>query len=470
MKLGFLKLGVLGSVLTLAACSNFSAGNLFSDYTTQHRAVYQAVKQGQYKEAQEKQSDSIAGDILDNMERGRVDFLAQDYGASKKAFEASDRAVRTLQDKAIISVSESATSIGSLAVNDNLNTYEPPDYELGFLHLYLGLNYLQRNNVEGALVEMRRANQVQEAARRKRESDLQAAQEKMQKSGMSANLGSVLANYPNAGKTLESVQNGYLFFLSGLLYEVSNDLNDAYVDYRRALAVSPNNRQVIERTISVARRLGMRQDLDLLVKRYGDIRPTVHKGQGRIIVIEERGVVQAMQSWRMDLPIFSRQGSNIYSIALPYYGNPQGKRPAPPEPPLKPLTINAQKTEPNLLMDVNLMAEYDLRERLPGLILRQALRVLAKSGLRENTTSNGDVGNLVFNVWNVLTEQADTRSWQTLPGKVYTFSETVGAGQQQMQIGDKTYQFNVPDQQTTLVWVSRQGNNSTVWHKQLGSL
>lgn len=60
----------------------------------------------------------------------------------------------------------------------------------------------------------------------------------MRSQGLSPNLGSVLAQYPDAGKTLQAVQNGYLLYLSALLYEADNDLNSAYVDYRRALAVA----------------------------------------------------------------------------------------------------------------------------------------------------------------------------------------------------------------------------------------
>ncbi|MBO0201031.1 hypothetical protein J0687_25975, partial [Vibrio alginolyticus] len=83
------------------------------------------------------------GEILGNFEKGRISFLAKDYPTSLKALEESDRAERVQQDRATISVSETATSVGSLAVDDNLNEYQPADYELGFLHLYLGLNYLQ---------------------------------------------------------------------------------------------------------------------------------------------------------------------------------------------------------------------------------------------------------------------------------------------------------------------------------------
>jgi hypothetical protein len=233
--------------LLLSACANMTAGNLFSHYSAQNQDLYQTVKQGQYSEATDLFEDYVAGDILDNLEKGRVYFLNQQYAESKATLELSDQAIKQ-QSKAIISVSDTATSVGSLAVNDNLNDYQPADYELGFLHLYLGLNYVQANDLDGALVEMRRANQVQEQARANREAELESAQSELRENGVSANLGSVLSRYPDAGKTLQAVQNGYLLYLSALLYEASNDLNSAYVDYRRALAVTRENKAVIDGT------------------------------------------------------------------------------------------------------------------------------------------------------------------------------------------------------------------------------
>ncbi len=114
-------------------------------------------------------------------------------------------------------------------MNDNITEYVPPDYELGFLHLYLGLNYLKKNDLEGAVIETRCANQVQEQARKQREAELKVQPTMRRSRSLSAaNVGSILANYPDAGKKLQSVQNAYLMFLSGLLYEASNDLNSAY--------------------------------------------------------------------------------------------------------------------------------------------------------------------------------------------------------------------------------------------------
>ncbi|WP_068714127.1 COG3014 family protein [Vibrio tritonius] len=452
----------LCSVL-LSGCANFTAGNLFSHYSAQNKDLYQSVAAGNYTEATDNLDDFVAGDVLDNLEKGRVYFLDAQYPQSFSAFEKSDQAVKEQQDEATISLSRSANSVGSLAINDNLKEYIAPDYELGFLHLYLGLNYLQQQKLEDALVEMRRANQVQEAARKSREAELDNAQQQLEDEGVSPNIGAVLAHYPDAGKKLSAVQNGYLFFLSGLLYETSHDLNDAYVDYRRALAVAPNNQAVIEASIRVAKALAMNEDLRMLKKRYGDM-PSLNTGQGRVILIDEQGIVDALDGWQLTLPLYDSRGQlALYSVALPYYPSHAHHGKAD-------LVLNQKVVLGSRLADVNNMAKQDLTERMPTLVVRQVLRVIAKDELRKNTTQGNDIGSLVFNIWNTLTEQPDTRSWLTLPAQVNAMSQLVSAGEQTLQVGQKSYTFNVPSGGTTLVWLSRQGDNATIWHKQLGKL
>lgn len=457
------KLVCIGSTLFLVACANLSTGNLFSHYSAQNNTLHNAVKVGDYSQAEQALPEAIAGDILDNLERGRVYLLSQQYQNSQNAFKLSDQAVTIQQRQATVSISDSATSIGSLAVNDNLNDYQPSDYELGFLHLYLGLNYLYANDLEGALVEMRRANQVQEQARASREDELESAQQQMSAQGLTPNLGSVLANYPDAGGTLQSIQNGYLLYLSALLYEADRDLNSAYVDYRRALAVMPENQQVIDGAKRVAKRLGMKSDLTQLEKRYGKV-THLDSDQARVIVIEEQGVVAALEGWKQTLPIYDSRGDIAwYTISLPYYPSLTSERQSV-------LTLNGDSLDGSKIVDVDQMAQYDLSERMPSIIVRQALRVWAKDRLRKETTKGDDVGNLLFNAWNTLTEQPDTRSWLTLPSKVYTASSVVSAGSQSLNIDGKKYAFNVSAGNTVLVWLSRQGDSSVVWHKQLGNI
>lgn len=454
---------LISATFFLSSCANMSTGNLFSHYSAQNRSVYQAVDKGDYAEAVKVLPNHIAGDILDNMERGRVYFLDAKYPNSMSSLEKSDQAVKAWQNQAVVSLSDTAVDIGALAANDNLDHYAPADYELGFLHLYLGLNYLRKNDLSGALVEMRVANQVQMKAKQERESELKSAQKDLASKGVSPNLGSVLANYPSAGKELQAVQNGYLFYLSALLYETSGDLNDAYVDYRRALAVAPDNKQVIEGTIRVASMLGMNQDLQLLLKKYGQ-QPSLKDGQARVIVIDEEGEVEARQAWKLSLPLMDHYGSSIYSMSLPYYPKQDVQK-------FLPVRLNEKQLSSTKLANVNLMAKTDLSERLPTIILRQAMRIYAKNEIRRQAAEHGgQLSNLLLNLWNTFTEQADTRSWQTLPANVYTSSRYVKAGEQTIRAGGQDFSFNVKAGHTVLVWVSRQGSKATSWHTQLGRL
>ncbi|MDA9556017.1 hypothetical protein N9R79_00745 [Vibrio sp.] len=450
--------------LTITGCANTSAGNLFSHYTAQMKALYEEVMYGDYEDAvNELPEDNVAGDILDNMEKGRVYLLNQEGEQSQKHFKLTDSAVKTYQDKAIVSLSETTTSLSALATNDNLTYYSPPDYELGFLHLYLGLNYLKSNDLEGALVEMRRANQVQEKAKKIREKDLQDAEEERQAQGVKPNLGNVISRYPNAGKKLQAVQNAYLLFLSGLLYETNDSLNDAWIDYNRALALVPNNREVIQATLRVGDKLGMRDALAKLTKRYGQ-RDELAKNQTRLIFIDEQGIVQAMQELKFSIPLYTPSGVALYSVALPFYEEQGHNRYAS-------LTVNGESlSKPNHLTDVNLMAKNNLSEKILSVATRQILRVWAKDRIRETASAGNDFVNLGLNIWNTLTEHADTRSWITLPSQVYTSSLIVESGKQTINVGSETYSFDTKAGNTVLIWSSRQGDGAVVWHKQLGAI
>ncbi|MGV3001470.1 COG3014 family protein [Vibrio sp. E150_018] len=452
--------------MTLSACANLSVGGLFSHYSAQNEDVYKDVESGDYKSAESELVESeVGGPVLSNMEKGRVSFLAENYPSSFTAFQLSDKAVRVLNDRATVSLSESANQAGSLATNDNLTTYEPADYELGYLHLYLGLNYLQKNDLQGALVEMRQANQVQEKAKKRREDELKKAQQNMKNNGVQPNLGSILSQYPDAGKTLQAVQNGYLLYLSAVLYEADNQLNDAYIDYKRALAVNPNNREIIDATIRVAKRLGMRQDLNSLLKQYDEPK-SVPQGYGQVIIVDERGIVAQRGNWRLSLPIWDSSGkTKFYSVALPVYKNVKVQN-------FSPATLDGDPLKSSILADTNLMAQNDLSERIPAMVLKQGLRLYTKDQLRYQAAKADDSGisSTLVNIWNVVTEQPDTRSWQTLPAQVFSSSAYLTAGQHTISVGGEQYAIDIKKNQRTFVWLSRQGNAMTIWHKQLGAI
>ena len=461
----FKKSIILSFTLMLSGCANLSVGNLFSHYSAQTDETYQLVKNGEAKIAYSEEAPEAGGPILDNLERGRIALLSEQYGASKSDFEIAEQAVRVQSDQAVISVSDSANQAGSLVTNDNLIDYKPADYELGYLHLYLSLNYLKNNDLEGALIEVRKANYIQEQAKRDREKELRSAEKDAKKEGVDANVGAILANYPDVGNKLAAVQNGYLFYYSGLLFETNRNYSDAYIDYKRALAVAPNNKTVIESVQRLARRLGMRNDIKMLEKQYGAYQAP-NRSDSRVIIIDEQGIVPQLSDWRLRLPMWDSQGNFVqYNLSLPYYK--QVKLEA-----FSPLKVNEQSVASDRLSDVTLMARNDLNERMPAMVIRQALRVVAKDELRKTSrnTKEEELANALLTIFNSLTEQPDTRSWQTLPSLISVTSVNVDAGENKIQYLGNELDFTVKEGHTVVVWVSRQGNAVTWWHKQLGEI
>ena len=125
--------------------------------------------------------------------------------------------------------------------NDNAIGYQLAPYEQSMLHTYQALNYLYTDGLESALVEVRRANLVQEKALETYENELLEAKDK----DPGINWQQVDAALSPLDSRIGDIKNGfqsaYTFYLSGLLYEAAGELNDAYIDYKKALEIYPDN-------------------------------------------------------------------------------------------------------------------------------------------------------------------------------------------------------------------------------------
>ena len=146
------------------------------------------------------------------------------------------------------------------------------------LHHYQALNFLTKKDLEGAAVEVRRANNEQEEALRRFESEVEAAQKAAEKKHISSKSQSaVSSSYAQmdevAGKVKNSFQNAYTFYVSGFIYELLDQANDAYIDYKKALEIYPENRYLQQDVIRLARALNMGEDLVDLQARFGSESP-----------------------------------------------------------------------------------------------------------------------------------------------------------------------------------------------------
>lgn len=460
--------GLLLAGLLLGGCAS-RWQDLFVSYSDQMVPLRNQLLLGHAAEALPKVRESTPGDdtyVLDQLERGRIAWLAGQDGVSKQGFAAADSRLAWEDNQAQYRLSHGLDQAGSLLTNDQTMAYRAPDYERTMLHHYLALNYLQRGDAEGALVEVRRANQVQERALKARADEVRKAKEESEETEADTATEGEMRQLMSRGapeldrligRVKNGFQNAYTFYFSGVLYEAAGDLNDAWVDYQRGYQIAPDNQSLQDALLRLARLRGSVDELRETEKRVGRKAPPLARDQGQLVVLFEDGLIPARREIFLPLPISTSSGDfRTFTVAVPYYDNRASDT--------GPLTVSVGKQagRTSSLVRLEALAAKDLQERLPGMLTRQALRLVAKEQLRRSAAKEGgDVGNILVGIFNTLSERADTRSWLTLPAEASSWQGVLPAGDVNLTLGASAAQRQLPltihSGRTTLVWVQRLG-------------
>ncbi len=403
--------------------------------------------------------------ILYNMERGRYAQVVGNSDASLADFSTSMAKMSDNDQKALISASDVGAQVAATLVNDNAIPYEGEGYERVLLHHYQALNYLKKKNLEGAGVEVRRANAEQNESLQRFEKEIDRAREEATEKNVRGSVSGVDGQYAQmdevAGKVKNSFQNAYTFYVSGFIYELLQQPNDAYIDYKKALEIYPGNRYLQRDVLRLAAGLQMDDELQELKKRFPaavkkNFSTAAGSGSGELLVVFEDGFVPQKHEIKIPIPI-SRSG--LISIAFPIY---KEKWSAPV--PLRILDNNTVigSTEP--ICDVRALAVKALKEKAPVIATRQIIRAVAKGvTTAEAKKQLGDFGELASSLWNLVSESADLRSWLTLPANAQILRTTLPFGsyklalQHPMASGVTYADVEIPVSGKTVVQVVRTG-------------
>ncbi|WP_232787821.1 COG3014 family protein [Paraglaciecola sp. MB-3u-78] len=449
---------VLSLILSFSACSSLGFKDLFSDYAEQLKNVRSAQLKGDFKTAAALIVEPKANQnnyTLNLLEKARLHYLANDWTQSRKDFALVSEVLDEDAAKAKLRLSRGVANVASLVSSDNVIAYQVAPYEQTMLHSYQALNYLFLGQLEGALVEVRRANLVQENALRAHQQDLDTGDSNVDRQSLER-------AYPSMSATIGDIKNGfqnaYTFYLSGLLYEAALQTNDAYIDYKRALEIYPNNHYLQQDVLRLATRLGMTDDLALFTAKYGAYQAPKIADSGELLVLLENGAINPKQEVSINLPIFSGVNQpRFFSFALPVYNGTLAKYPA--------LTINlaGHTYASEQIVRLQSLASKQLQEQMPSLVTRQALRLVAKEKLRSTMSQQGgEIGNILAALYNVASEQADTRSWLTLPDEVQILRLSLAPGKQtiELNLGGKTelIEVNIQPKRISLLNVTTIGN------------
>ena len=432
-------------LLQLAGCTTSS---VFTPYPLRAESYKQSLNTGVIQPALEQTKKQLTSRdrLLALLEQGRLAQLAEDYNQSKQSFEAAINLLDKIDERATISLSNTANQGTSLVSNDNVIPYESNIYEQIFLHHFQAINYLALGDKEGAQVEMRRAQRLQD-----KKSDEPSDNSTLSTAAVSEYQSRFETMNNLAQRVTSSRQNAYSLYFSGLLYESQNKLDDAFIDYKHALAIAPDNAFLQQDVLRLATKLKRDDEFKGLKP---SIKATPSKANdGTVVVFYEEGFVPAKKEIFLPFP----WPESWYVLAFPYYGdNWQSPEPLSISNGLLATAVNTQ-----VVTDSQALAARALKDNLVPMLVRQTLRAQTKHKMQQQANDQGGaILGLLVGAYNIISENADLRSWLTLPRFAHIARFNLAEGEQNLILnGFKPIKVSVQRNKITLLRIVKVDNH-----------
>jgi hypothetical protein len=370
------------------------------------------------------------------MDQGMMLHVAGQYQASNAILDEAEDEVERLYTRRVRSETK------AFLTNDSKLPYEGDPYEQTMINVIKALNYAAVGNWTEALVEARRIDHRL----------------------------NVLTDRTSAKEGYRD--DAFARYLSGLLYEVSGDLNNAFIAYRKAyelygavrswthVALPP---MLWADLLRMTEALHMTQEHEEYKQQFPDViwRPYQEtKELGQIVLVSHIGRAPHKEDRMIDVPV-SLDALNLVLISNALGNQSRGTNPerraaesvlyglnghvvrvaipalVSQKTPVAygQMTLTGQggsytaKTE--LMQNLTAVAERALSDRLAGIAAKAVARAAVKYTMAEgvgrgaHAAAGKDTGPLIglivgslAKAWAVASEEADKRTWRTLPDEI----------------------------------------------------
>ncbi len=411
-----------------------------------------------------KKMPAAKDDLLHMLDEGYLSSLSGDWVDSNNAFDAAEKRYQELYT---VSLTNEAFS---LITSDNSRPYRSNEQEMALIPYYRIFNYVQMGKPDDALVEARKANNLHKV-----------------------DLGQLKATDDKGMSERDVRYKAFLNYYTGLLYASRGEANDAIVSLRNAYKLYKYGNTHFGMSVprwlpadyyDAAIQVGLKDEVRSLSDPYPDIATDAARNRhNNVVLFLESGFVPYRQGVDIFLPIYKTDnnaqaaqyyrktyGGNIYAYQTRPVKLDQFLRIAFPKlVPFPNTVVSAQVVLPNhdplpAQPGLNLAAVTDLqfKQDLGDILLRTLLRTLAKQGTLKAAQDRSSGLGALMNIFNVATEQADTRSWLLLPQAIDLVKVSVPAGTASLAVqfldanGNVVEEKQVPvnPQAGPLQWVS----------------
>lgn len=425
---------LIAATLLLCSCANKAV----TRYDTLAPVLKKDGFEATIKKIDEKKDD-IYGEKSAFLYYFDLGTLYHYNGENQKSIQHFAKAEQVYEELYTRSVTNEAAAV---VTNDNIRPYRARPFEVLLMYQYQILNYLAIGDLDGALVEVRRAQLATESL--------------YQKDNEKVN------------------DNGWLRYLSAIVYEMSGEDDDAAISYLQAAkAFEEGNikfpQEVWEYINEGLTQMDRADDLRNLKSEPMAQTPKAtlarQKGQ-EIIVIGYAGHSPILGELYMSGTFVSGGGVNLtykdgktgkmntFTFIAPVIPGNTGstfhigfalpeKKPLPQRAKLFSVNIDGQmRVSPEKVVDVDAELDRNMQDEMPTIARRTAVRVITRTIAAQTAKSATDTGNSLLDmvknigvdVGQSQLEQADLRIGLFMPNSINVTRIPIDAGTHKISI------------------------------------
>ncbi|HDQ25848.1 MAG TPA: hypothetical protein ENN43_03765 [bacterium] len=358
----------------------------------------------------EKEKKQYKGnhELLYYFDRGAVLQMAGEYSESTRMLNEAEYKIEDLFTKSV------TQEVGAFLSNDLNLPYAGEDFEQVMVHILKALNFMYAGDFQGARVESRKINHR-----------LNMLTDRLE------------------GKNIYQ-EDAFARYLSAMIYEALGERDAAYIDYRKAYEAYKHYQKLYGMAVPEAVRSDVLRLADAVRdtqrmaryrKEWGEVAyekwaDTGKKGEAVIIVYD--GMAPYKSQYFFNAPIKDKDGKQVdlVRVAFPKFV-PRGHR-------VETVTASSRGVDFSgfLAQDLNLIAVKNLENKILLISAKAIARAIAKHQAKRAISGDGknEGLGLLMSVYNIASEQADTRCWRTLPARFHILRARLNPGKHELKV------------------------------------
>lgn len=310
------------------------------------------------------------------LNRGILNLYVADLTNSRKDLEEAKAIILALQ---AVSLSE---NMAAFSTNELLRSYGGSPSDKVLVHVMLALGYLMSDDLDGARVEMLQAD--------------------------------ITMRQQDDGKT-NSGQLASARFISGIVYELGGEFDDALISYHRTYQILKERNEAIPLALqtsllTLSRQQGRIDEYQRYSQQFNREAPAQKNNEGVWFVIYFDGLVSRKTEARIS--VYAPGANTMVSIVTPRY-TPSKYRPT-----AFVLRADGSDKKTQIIENNDLRAREDLNKEKGKILAAATVRAVAKYTAAKNAQQQDPLVGALINLAGLVSEQADVRSWNMLPASI----------------------------------------------------